>query len=106
MGWIQAGMFRGEEEDRRNRFVSSQKASCRNVSVKVGEDVFDGLDVINGVRHVCIYGDSWEKKTGIVVLDGRQFPVWQDEKWSHWELDPGGIHAKELVSEGNFHYKI
>lgn len=107
MGWIQAGMFRdSEEEERCNRFVASQKASCRNVSVKVGEDVFNGLDVINGVRHVKMYGDSWERKSGIVVIDGQEFPVWQDKKWSHWELDPGEIHTKEMASKGDFHYKI
>jgi hypothetical protein len=108
MGWIQAGMFRddsGEEEEKR-QFLRNQKASCRNANVKVGEDFFEGLDVFKGVRHVKVHGDSWERKSGTVVMSGQEFPVWQDEGWNHWELDPDEIHTKELVSKGDFHYKI
>jgi hypothetical protein len=106
MGWIQAGMFKGDEEEKRNRFVSSLKASCRNARVKVGEEVFDGLDVVRGVRYVKAYGESWERKSGIVVIDGQEFPVWQDEKWSHWELDPDGMKTREMDAKSNFRYKI
>ena len=108
MGWIHAGQgseYDGEERSRKD-FVMSQKASCRNASVKVGEQVFDGLDIISAVRHVKIYGASWERKTGIAVIDGQEVPVWQDEKWSHWESDPGEMHKKELASKSDFHYEI
>ncbi|OLD63782.1 MAG: hypothetical protein AUF65_01355 [Chloroflexi bacterium 13_1_20CM_50_12] len=104
MGWIHAGT-NGSIERSQEEFLISQKVSCRNASVKVGDDVFNGLDIIHGIRHVKVYGDDWERKTGIAIIDGQEFPVWQDEKWTHWELDPGEIHAKE-AAKSDFHYEI
>jgi len=106
MGWIQAGMFRGDEEDRRNNFVNNLQASCRNARVKVGEEFHEGVDITSGVRYVKAYGESWERKSGIAVIGGHELPVWQDEKWAHWELDPDGMKARELATKSNFRYKI
>lgn len=106
MGWIQAGMFRGDEEQSRNEFIAAQKASCRNATVQVGGEYYGGLDVIRAMRHVKVYGGKWDKKTGIVSVGEQEFPVWQDEGWSHWELDPDEFHANELSSKSDFHYKI
>lgn len=106
MGWIHAGQGSdGGEERFRKDFSLSQRASCRNASVKLGEQVLDGLNIFSAIRHVKVYGADWEIKTGIVMIEGQELCVWQDEGWSHWELDPGEIHSRE-AKKGDFHYEI